>query len=78
MDCIAVVMVRRHNVQGGASTITDAAGRPLCECTLLEPLDFVVMDDNQTMHGVTPIMPAAGTQDAYRDVLVLAFTKAAG
>ncbi|NML14949.1 2OG-Fe dioxygenase family protein [Azohydromonas sp. G-1-1-14] len=78
VDYIVVMMVRRHNVRGGESTITDAEGQPLFVCKLVEPLDFMVLDDNRTMHGVTPVLPAPDALEAYRDVLVLAFTKNAG
>ena len=50
-------------------------GKILWRRTLLQPMDIIVADDRQTMHAVTPVMPAVTGEAAVRDVLVVAFTR---
>jgi hypothetical protein len=69
-------MVRKCNVDGGETTITDAEEKELIRVTLEMPGDIVIGDDNTTKHGVSPIQIINGKKSvAYRDVLVVAFTK---
>ena len=70
---VLVLMVRRHNIAEGTTTIHDAAGRQLASFTLTQPLDMTLIDDERCLHGVTPVVPIDPTKPAYRDVLVITF-----
>jgi hypothetical protein len=76
VDHIVTMMVRRRNVEGGATLVTDEARRRLWEHTLGEPMDLHLADDLRTMHAVTPIVCATPRLQAFRDVLVVAFSRA--
>lgn len=76
VDFIASLLIRRHKVNGGVTTITDKAGRLLTSMTLEKPFDIVMANDEQTMHDVTEITPVENETSAFRDVLVIAFTLA--
>ena len=77
VDYIASMMVSRHNVRGGVTTITDNNRQVLWERMLLSPLDILIGKDAHTMHSVSPVSPVDARLDAHRDVLVIAFTKMA-
>lgn len=72
---IASLMIKRLNIMGGRTTITDSNRVTLDEVMLDKPFDIVMSDDEKTMHQVTSIKPEQPGQKAYRDVLVVAFTK---
>jgi len=77
VDYICSFMIRKCNVRGGETTITDADRNEKCRFTLEMPGDIMIGDDHATMHGVSPIeIIEAKKPVAYRDVLVVAFTKA--
>lgn len=75
-EYILIMMMDRHNVDGGESRIYDNTMRPLAEGTLAQAGDLVLVNDHAVYHGVTAISPADPTQPAWRDVLVLTFHKA--
>lgn len=75
VDYIVSLLVDRHNVQGGETTITDERREILWQRTLLQPMDIMVGDDHRTMHSVSPVVPAVPGKPAFRDVLVVAFTR---
>lgn len=75
VDYIVTMMVRRHNVEGGETYITDVAGKLMCRYTLTDPLDLMLADDVRTMHGVTKVLPHEPKREAFRDVLVIAYTR---
>jgi hypothetical protein len=76
VDYICSFMVRKCNVAGGETTVTDAEENELIRVTLEMPGDIVIGDDNTTKHGVSPIQIINKKKSvAYRDVLVVAFTK---
>ncbi|THF56237.1 2OG-Fe dioxygenase family protein [Pseudothauera rhizosphaerae] len=75
VDYIAVLMIRRKNIIGGETCVTTNDGVPLRALTLARPKDMLVFDDRRVMHGVSPIECVADSCDAYRDVLVVAFTR---
>ena len=75
VDFVLVLMIRRHNLTEGVTTVHDLTGRVLGSFTLTEPLDAAVVDDNRVMHGVTPVVPADTAQPAFRDVLVVTFRR---
>lgn len=72
---IVSMMVKRTNVVGGESSFTDQQGTPLASLTLMSPMDLALSNDERTMHAVTPVTPLDPAVEAYRDVLVIAFTK---
>ncbi|MGD8232812.1 2OG-Fe dioxygenase family protein [Vibrio sp. TRT 1302] len=72
---IASMLLKRNNVAGGDTTVTDSKHN-LLECLALDnPLDMVLADDRHTMHEVSPITSLCRERCAYRDVLVVTFTK---
>ncbi len=73
VDYVMVMMVKRHNIAEGTTTIHAPDGRQLASFTLTEPLDMTLVDDHRCLHGVTPVVPIDATQPAYRDVLVITF-----
>ncbi|SFA90427.1 hypothetical protein SAMN04515620_10764 [Collimonas sp. OK607] len=75
VDYIVTMMVRRHNVAGGETYITDVAGKLMCRYTLTDPMDLMLADDARTMHGVTKVLPVEERREAFRDVLVIAYTR---
>ena len=74
VDYIAMMLIRRVNVSGGVTTVTDNERNVLCTKTLSQPLDVIVADDHRVMHEVTPILCSKGSQ-GYRDVLVIAWER---
>ncbi len=75
VDYVMVMMVRRHNIVEGTTTIHSADRRQLASFTLIEPLDMTFVDDHRCMHGVTPVVPKDARQPAWRDVLVVTFRR---
>lgn len=75
VNYIVVMMVKRANIVGGESSLTDVHRSPLAGVTLTEPMHLVILNDENTMHEVTPVSPVNPQTPAYRDVLVIAFTK---
>ncbi len=75
VDWVLVLLVGRHNVASGATTILDLARRPLGQFVLAAPLDAALVDDSRVFHGVTPIEPIDPAQPGFRDVLVVTFRR---
>ena len=75
LNYIASLMINKINVAGGETAITDNNGELLEALTLEKTFDLVLANDDQTMHQVSPISPQSMGKCAYRDVLVIAFTK---
>jgi hypothetical protein len=75
VDYIVSMLVSRHNVEGGESIITNNQGLVLEQRTLVRPMDIMIGQDTTTMHAVTPVTPIKSDEPAWRDVLVVAFTK---
>jgi len=73
VDYVMVMMVRRHNIAEGTTTIHAPDSRQLASFTLTEPLDMTLVDDHRCLHGVTPVVPTDAAKPAYRDVLVITF-----
>lgn len=77
VDYVFVLMIRRHNLQSGTTTIHQLDGRQIGAFTLTQPFDAALVEDKRVLHGVTPVTPLLTDQPAYRDVLVVTF-KASG
>ncbi|GAP66616.1 hypothetical protein MBSD_n1927 [Mizugakiibacter sediminis] len=76
VDYVLVLLVRRHNIVSGTTTIHAPDGRMLGSFTLADPFDAALVDDHRVFHGVTPVQPLDPAQPAYRDVLVVTFRRA--
>lgn len=75
VDFVLVLMVRRHNIASGTTTLHTVDGRDLGSFTLTLPFDAVFIDDARVVHGVTPVRALDPAQPAYRDVLVVTFRR---
>lgn len=75
VDYIVSMLVARRNVNGGRTTVTDTRGAPLSTLTLQGAMSTLIADDAKTMHEVTAIEPQVRGKPAWRDVLVVAFTR---
>ncbi|WP_448204869.1 2OG-Fe dioxygenase family protein [Azospirillum sp. sgz302134] len=71
VDWVFVLLIERHNVARGTTTVLDSAGQPLGSFTLTSPMDAALVDDARVVHGVTPIVPDDPSCAAHRDVLVV-------
>ena len=72
---VLVLLIARHNVVSGTTTIHAPDGTTLGSFTLTEPFDAMLIDDERVHHGVTPITPLDASVPAYRDVLVVTFKR---
>jgi hypothetical protein len=75
VDYVLVLLVHRHNIVSGETTIHALDRRPLGSFTLTDPLDAALVEDARVYHGVTPVAPLDPSAHAYRDVLVVTFRK---
>jgi hypothetical protein len=73
---VATLMINRFQVTGGCSVIYNNDGCKLAEVMLHERGQLMINDDRSTLHSVTPVWPAEGFRDGYRDVLVMLFERA--
>ncbi|TCV93278.1 hypothetical protein EC912_105138 [Luteibacter rhizovicinus] len=76
VDYVLVLLVDRHNIASGTTTIHAPDGRLLGDFTLTRPLDCALIDDPRVFHGVTPVTPLDASEPAHRDVLVVTFRAA--
>jgi hypothetical protein len=77
VDYVLVLMIARHNIASGTTTIHDREQRLLGSFTLTEPFDAALVDDARVFHGVTPVEPVDASQPAHRDVLVVTLRREA-
>lgn len=77
VDFVLVLMIVRHNIKSGTTTIYNQNKSPIGAFTLTEPLDAALINDKILYHGVTPVLPENPALPAYRDVLVLTYRKPA-
>jgi hypothetical protein len=75
VDWVLVLLVDRHNIASGETSIYDLAKSPLGSFTLTAPFDAALTDDNRVYHGVTPVQPLDPGRPAHRDVLVVTFRR---
>jgi hypothetical protein len=77
VDYVLVLLIRRHNIAEGTTTIHALGDRFLLgSFTLTDPFDAALVDDARVYHGVTPVEPLDPAQPAHRDVLVVTFRRA--
>jgi hypothetical protein len=77
-DFLTLHLVRRHNVEGGQTTIYDLGRTPVWTHTLTETLDSLILEDPRVLHGVTPVHSADGRSPGTRDMLGLDFLRCPG
>ena len=77
VDYVLVLLIDRHNIASGTTTIHAPDGRLLGDFTLTHPLDAALIHDPSVFHGVTPVMPLVADEAAFRDVLVVTFRASA-
>ena len=75
VDFVIVVIIKRVNIESGATTIYNLDNQLVGEFTLLNAFDMAIVNDHQVYHGVTPITQLEPEQEAYRDVLVITFKR---
>jgi hypothetical protein len=73
VDFVIVVMIKRVNIDSGATTIYDLDNQLVGEFTLRDPFDMVLVNDRKLYHGVTAISQIDADTEAFRDVLVITF-----
>ena len=73
VDFVLVVMIKRVNIDSGATTIFDLDNHLVGEFMLREAFDMVLVNDRKLYHGVTPITQLDADAEAFRDVLVITF-----
>ena len=78
VDYVLVLLVDRHNIAQGTTTIHAPGGEPLGAFTLTAPWDAALVDDARVLHGVTAVVSLDDALPAYRDVLVVTFRAAGG
>jgi hypothetical protein len=78
VDWVLVLLIDRHNIARGSTTIHAPNGTPLGSFTLTDPLDAALVDDHRVFHGVTAVTPAHPDAPAWRDVLVVTLRRTAG
>ena len=75
VDFVIVVMIKRVNIDSGATTIFNPEHQLVGEFMLRETFDMVLVNDRRVYHGVTPITQLDAGLEAFRDVLVVTFKK---
>lgn len=73
VDFVALVLVERGDIAGGATTIHAADGTTLAEATLSVPWTTMLLDDQRVIHATTPIKPIGPRP--HRDTLVLTYRR---
>ncbi|WP_374569128.1 2OG-Fe dioxygenase family protein [Ideonella sp.] len=75
VDYTAALMVRRANIKGADTRVADTDHRELQRLRLRAPMDLLLLDDVRTLHEVSPVVQRKAHAGAWRDVLVLAYTR---
>jgi hypothetical protein len=73
VDFVLVLLIDRHNIASGTTTIHTPDGKALGDFTLTHPFDAALIHDPRVFHGVTPVTPLIPDEPAHRDVLVVTF-----
>jgi len=73
VDFVIVVMIKRVNIDSGATTIYDLDNQLVGEFTLRNTFDMALVNDRKLYHGVTAITQIDAAEEAFRDVLVITF-----
>ena len=70
-----MMMVNRENIANGETRIHDRFKKHLDSYTLTTPFDTAIVNDERIWHSVTPVIQLDTSRPAYRDVLVVTFSK---
>ena len=73
VNFVMVVLLDRHNITSGTTSIHAQEGGEIGSFTLTRPLDTAFVDDGRVYHGVTAVAPVDPARPAWRDVLVVTF-----
>jgi len=73
VDFVLVLMIDRHNIAQGETSIHSLDGQHLGSFTLAKPFDAAIVEDTRVFHGVTAVEPIDPSRPAARDVLVVTF-----
>ena len=76
VDYVLALLIDRHNIASGTTTVHALDGRQLGAFTLTDPLDAALLEDARVYHGVTRVQPIDASRPAHRDVLVVTFASA--
>ena len=71
VDFVIVMMIKRVNIESGATSIYNLENQLVGEFTMLDTFDMAIVNDRRVYHGVTPITQLDADEEAYRDVLVM-------
>ena len=71
VDLVAVFLVGREGVKGGAPRVFEASGPSGLRFTLTEPWSLMLLDDARMIHESTPIQPLDEARHGARDTLVV-------
>ncbi len=77
VDFVTSLLIARENIKDGSgiSIVTDNNENELAKFEMQENCDLCIFDDNNVKHQVTEIQSINNVENAYRDVLVVAFSK---
>ncbi len=73
VDFVALILLERGDIAGGATTIHSDDGATLAEVTLAVPWTAMLLDDQRVIHATTPIKPTGARP--HRDTLVLTYRR---
>ena len=71
-DFVMNAVFSRHNITGGVSQLMPTGGGTCFFEDVLQPLEAIVMADDQMWHHATDILPA-GPGPGHRDILIVSF-----
>lgn len=75
VDFVLVLLVGRHNIREGTTSILALDGTLLGSFTLTVPFDAAIVEDARVFHGVTAVEPIDPALPACRDVLVVTYRR---
>lgn len=76
VNFVFMMMTDRHQINGGTTFLYDPAGQLLQQHTMVDAMESAFINDEQILHGVSPITPAMPGQRGHRDMLVITFRRA--
>jgi len=73
VDFVALILIERGEIAGGATTIHADDGGTLADVTLAVPWTAMLLDDRRVIHATTPIQSVGARP--HRDTLVLTYRR---
>jgi hypothetical protein len=77
VDFVFMMLVERHGVEGGRSSLYDSEGNRVDAHELIQPGECILVDDSRLLHDVSPISRTGESGDGHRDMFFLEFTRQA-